>query len=40
MAYGESNGYVTHDVTWHPDRSNSWPQYAQSLLENSWRCYL
>jgi len=27
MAYGESNGLVTDDVTW-PERSRSWPQYA------------
>jgi len=25
--YGESNGYVTGDVTW-PLKIKSWPQYA------------
>jgi len=31
MAYGVSNGHVTDVVTW-PERSNSWPQYAQSAI--------
>jgi len=41
MAYGESNGRMTDDVTvtW-PRRVKSWPQYAWSqYLENSWICY-
>jgi len=31
MAYEESNGHMTDDVTW-PQRSNSWPQYALSAI--------
>jgi len=27
MAYGESNGHMTDDVSW-PREVKSWPQYA------------
>jgi len=27
MAYGESNGHVTDDITW-PRKVKLWPQYA------------
>jgi len=39
MAYGESNGYVTHDVTW-PQKSQSRdPNTLRAqYLQNSWEC--
>jgi len=40
MAYGESNGHMTDNVTW-PRRSMSCPNMLRpQYLENSWRCYL
>jgi len=32
MAYGESNGYVTDDVTWPWKIWNTWPQYAERAI--------
>jgi len=31
MAYGESNGHMTDEVTW-PRRVKSWPKYAWSPI--------
>jgi len=43
MAYGESNGHVTDDVTCHVTLKG-WTRDSNMLraqyLENSWRCYL
>jgi len=42
MAYGESNGYVTDDVTWPQKVKLVTPIRLEHTvyLENSWRCYL
>jgi len=34
MAYGDSNGHMTDDVTW-PRKVKSWPQYAYSAISRN-----
>jgi len=42
MAYGESNGNVTDDVTYvtHTGQTRDPNRLTAQYLENSWRCYL
>jgi len=40
MAYGESNGHITDDVTWSWKVKVMAPIRYGPISQNSWRCYM